>query len=1521
MGTATIYIGAYPVQVPYTSIGTGGYHSFLLYDSDADGDGDPLTHPENTRIIRGDDDTNYDGTRSHIVVELRDDATTSRDWRFGFFDPDPGLRAIAVGTDATAKWDTMWAFAHTLGNTYSIAPGLYDTGIAYSVLGPNSNSITTTLLDLIGLNFDETTPHDTSLPGFNLGAFRFPGHLELTDGAGDSSYTVYDNANSLTAFYKRDGYDFISVNPGAGVLVDNERDSTGLTTLSFSSVFFSQIVFSQSGNDLLLSAGHDPSSQYYIADVRNFYEARPDSATEGPQTTAFDFADLYLRLGDGADNVLSAIGVSKPAHLDGMGGDDTLLGGAGTDSLVGGAGTDTLRGNGGGDFLEGGPDADYLSGGADGDRYSIGLDQGSDTIDDQGGTGTDTIALFTGDLADTIQLGWFHVSGNDLVIEIPDGGHDAIDITIKNMGSSGGSIERLELYAGDGTGPANDTLDLAKYWADETKSDPIPAPPTPTPPTPDGPFTFIVDSNHPTYLGTGNDDVVGGSSVSDIILGIGGKDFILGQGGSDALNGGDQNDTLVDDDTSVGLYADNLLGGAGDDTLVFFGAGNGQYDDSGDGGSGTDLALVSVTNRTVDWQLSLDGSTVIVGPQHSSDERSIDLHNMETVAVLFGSGDDEANGGNETDYLDGGSGDDSLDGGRGNDSLLGGSGDDSLFASSGRDWMDGGSGHDSATIDLSSQSRDFTFLESDAQSSTGFTFEDGTFVKNVEQFDLTTGSGNDQIWFGADDITVETGAGDDELTSDGHGHEVVDGGTGSDRLVADFSWSTDRVQTQYDASSDQFTIYSGSSSSGAPDRIKATGIEEFSITGGTNNDNLHGRSGNDTLQGNGGDDNLDGSLGDDVILGGSGDDKLTSGAGVDWLDGGSGDDLLIYDHPSSQQAVFFNGALAASSAGFTFADGTYVRSIERVTIFGSSTNDSVSLAPHGYNTLNLGTGNDTVSLDFRGAGGPITSKWDGFDSFVAYTGTSFGASPDQDNVRVVFPSSSTSFTIIGSSSGDTLTGYSGNDVLIGGAGNDALDGSDGEDTASYALAPTAVVAKLPQGTVTGGDGQDTLTSIEDIVGSGYNDTLVGNGSANKLWGSDGTDRLIGGSGDDVLDGGAGSNTLEGDGGNDQIVLSAGKNDRADGGDNDDVFYLGSALGRSDRIDGGTGTDTIVLDGDYAGLQTVADTFRNIETLDLAAGHSYRLTLADGNLAAGQALTVNASELGLADAFTLNASAETDGSFSVYDGLGSNTIRTGAGNDTFVLTSGSTDVARGGAGDDTFYFAENFNRTDTIDGGLGSDTLLLNGDYSAGLVLKAKNILAVETIAVRGGHSYDLTTADDLVAAHTLLTVNGTELGSDDGLTFDGRLEHDGTFTLYGGQGRDNLTGGSGKDVLQGGGGADVLTGGAGADRLSYGSAAESTGATVDRIVGFNAAVDKIDLWFAVSGIDQGLSGPKLESLGRIATAAQLGAHHALLYTLTNGNIYLVVDANGVAGYQAGEDLVMRLDSASHLADFGMSTFG
>jgi Ca2+-binding RTX toxin-like protein len=86
-------------------------------------------------------------------------------------------------------------------------------------------------------------------------------------------------------------------------------------------------------------------------------------------------------------------------------------------------------------------------------------------------------------------------------------------------------------------------------------------------------------------------------------------------------------------------------------------------------------------------------------------------------------------------------------------------------------------------------------------------------------------------------------------------------------------------------------------------------------------------------------------------------------------------------------------------------------------------------------------------------------------------------------------------------------------------------------------------------------GTDTLTSIENLVGSDFNDTLTGDAGAN------------------VLDGGLGDDTLNGGGGADSLI-------GGDGNDNYVVDQLGDVVSETNAAAAG-GNDLVTSEIDYS----------------------------------------------------------------------------------------------------------------------------------------------------------------------------------------------------------------------------------------------------------------------------------------------------------------------------------------------------
>jgi methionine-rich copper-binding protein CopC len=158
----------------------------------------------------------------------------------------------------------------------------------------------------------------------------------------------------------------------------------------------------------------------------------------------------------------------------------------------------------------------------------------------------------------------------------------------------------------------------------------------------------------------------------------------------------------------------------------------------------------------------------------------------------------------------------------------------------------------------------------------------------------------------------------------------------------------------------------------------------------------------------------------------------------------------------------------------------------------------------------------------------------------------------------------------------------------------------------------------------------------------------------------------------------------------------------------------------------------------------------------------------------------------------------------------------------------------------------------------------------------------------------------------------------------------GGLTLMGTIASNTLVGGAGDDVITGLGRGDTLTGGGGADTFVYTAVSDSTSRAYDTITDFNASADLIDLWFQVTGVDTAITSGSLSqwtmdsNLASAVGAAKLASHHAVSFTpnagTLSGKTFLIVDANGVAGYQANADLVILLGNTSSLAGLTPADF-
>lgn len=293
---------------------------------------------------------------------------------------------------------------------------------------------------------------------------------------------------------------------------------------------------------------------------------------------------------------------------------------------------------------------------------------------------------------------------------------------------------------------------------------------------------------------------------------------------------------------------------------------------------------------------------------------------------------------------------------------------------------------------------------------------------------------------------------------------------------------------------------------------------------------------NNIINGTSGNDTIIGTAASEDIRAGSGNDIITGGLGADLIDGGKGTDTVSY--ADSSEGVVVSLVAGEVNTGGT-ATGDVLKAIENLT--GSAFNDQLT-GSSVANTLSGGAGDDIIN----GAGGADVLDGGAGIDVASYTGSGSAVT-----VSLVAGASNTGGfaagdvltgfeNLIGSSYADTLTGNAGNNVFKGGLGADKINGGAGTDTADYSDSSTAVGVSLATGaTNTGGTAAgDVLTSIENLLGSSYNDTLIGDANANALYGNTGNDALYGGGGSDALYGGIGADSLTGGAGNDSFNFTS-----------------------------------------------------------------------------------------------------------------------------------------------------------------------------------------------------------------------------------------------------------------------------------------------------------------------------------------------------------------------------------------------
>ena len=292
-------------------------------------------------------------------------------------------------------------------------------------------------------------------------------------------------------------------------------------------------------------------------------------------------------------------------------------------------------------------------------------------------------------------------------------------------------------------------------------------------------------------------------------------------------------------------------------------------------------------------------------------------------------------------------------------------------------------------------------------------------------------------------------------------------------------------------------------------------------------------------------------------------DTFIAGATASSFDGGrrgqGGDDVVDYSHSTSgiTLTISLGGSYMTGSGAGGFAAGDSYVQIDR--FVGSAYDDTYilngALSPLTI-TEAFNGGTDTIKVDRASytLGANIENL-----TFIG-TGSFTGTGNSLNNI------------LIGGSGKDTLSGLDGNDTLIGSGGADVLNGGNGSDTASYMTAGAAISLNFKTNIYTGDAAGDTFSAIESWAGSNYNDTFVSGNTSDAFDGAGGFDTIdysTSGAGINVdLTAGTGSG---GDAAGDSFVnieqvigsgyadtlASAHAGDSLVGGTGDDVFVVGN----------------------------------------------------------------------------------------------------------------------------------------------------------------------------------------------------------------------------------------------------------------------------------------------------------------------------------------------------------------------------
>ena len=512
------------------------------------------------------------------------------------------------------------------------------------------------------------------------------------------------------------------------------------------------------------------------------------------------------------------------------------------------------------------------------------------------------------------------------------------------------------------------------------------------------------------FVGTSGGDQITGTEKSDVIDGRGGSDRILGLGGNDDIIGGAGNDTI-----DSGLGNDVVHAGDGNDILIDGGGADQLYAEAGDD-------KITLTRDFTARGLTLvdggDGADTVqfTGPDGDNAQ----------LKIAGGAGDDLIMASYASDIT--------IDGGEGADkvvvygcietTVMTGAGDDevTIWGAGGKGSFDLGDGTDLLTLVMGSEWAPLNVTLGAGPDTVRFSGSSSWLVSPMTITDFATGAVGDVIdlaayladKFPGGDLLNPFASGNLKLVQVNHDTLLQIRFRESEPFKTLVTFNHTKV-AQF--TPENFNGWDPSGGGVPGETIRGTNGDDVLmglnaddvITGLGGDDRLFGFGGDDRLNGGVGGDYLDGGAGSDLVRGGDGDDEITDNqGGADRLFGEAGDDVisvmraeegmagrvladggagedslsLAWDLEGRARATLRGGAdndyLEAYMAAQFVLDGgegddiVHVTACADTTVTGGAGDDFVLIANplDGLVVLDLGKGNDTLSIDVTGSGAP-----------------------------------------------------------------------------------------------------------------------------------------------------------------------------------------------------------------------------------------------------------------------------------------------------------------------------------------------------------------------------------------------------------------------------------------------------------------------------------------------------------------------------------------------------------------------